>query len=754
MSMIIFRYNSNDIFVQAVGTESISTVVQRFCIKVLKEKENLCFINNGTILNEELLVNTLKPNDENKIIILVNDIDNTTGGPCFKKSENIICPKCKESVIITVKDYKIFLSQCKNGHKYDNILFSKFNELQTEDISKIMCGICKKSKNHISGNKMFICITCKINLCILCKSIHDDSHILIDYDKKNYICENDGENFTSYCQTCKKNLCVSCENEHSEHDIIPFSKLMKKKNELIKQNSDLKKDIDNFKKLINDITKKLNQVRDNVDIFFDINKNLINSTKKQYRNYEELISINEINNNNTIQTDINNIINENNINNQINKILDIYDKMGIEEENHNQNNEINENIILNDNNSNQINEANNNIINNEQNQNNNINNNNSQIQQNTINTEANQNVINNEINLNNQNQINSNNNIIIENIENNNNINQSNNNNSNNSNNTNNIINDNRNNNNNNQINNNNNNHISNNSNNIITNTNNVNQNHISSTPSGDNNINIQDPDLDYINAVLNAEMFNQIRNEIDANSPLISESLDISTLVNDYQNNLEYKNSVEAIANKYPAFRKIRRDGNCFYRGYIYRIFEYICMNHNSSLYQKFMKKIEEAKDLAKKNNKLLTILTESYNLFLGEFCSCYNSLTGSNISCRDYLDKLFNSNNEETCNYLVLFIKYCIAEYIRENKAEFEAFIEGDFESWIIKEVEPIDKDADQVQITACVKLFDIGVKIEYLRKIKNDVIKYPNDANDEDIFIMFLFTPGHYDLLYDKK
>ena len=124
---------------------------------------------------------------------------------------------------------------------------------------------------------------------------------------------------------------------------------------------------------------------------------------------------------------------------------------------------------------------------------------------------------------------------------------------------------------------------------------------------------------------------------------------MDISTLVNDYQNNLEYKNSVEAIANKYPAFRKIRRDGNCFYRGYIYRIFEYICMNHNSSLYQKFMKKIEEAKDLAKKNNKLLTILTESYNLFLGEFCSCYNSLTDSNISCRDYLDNLFNSNNEE---------------------------------------------------------------------------------------------------------
>ena len=322
MSIIIFRYLSNDVLIPAIETETISIVLDRFCQKVIKEKKNLCFLNNGSILNEQLLITSIRPNDENKIIILVNDINtNSTGGPYFKKSENIICPQCKESIIISVKGYKIFLSQCKNGHKYDNLLLSQFNELQTEDISQILCGICKKSKSQTFENKMSFCFDCKINICNLCISIHDNNHNIIEYEKKNYICENDGEHFTSYCQTCKKNLCVSCENDHGQHEVIPFSKLMKNKNELIKQNTNLKKDVDNFKKIINDITKKLNKVRDNIDIYFDINKMLINSTKRTYRNYEELVSINEINNNNTIQTDINNIINENNINKVINIIF-------------------------------------------------------------------------------------------------------------------------------------------------------------------------------------------------------------------------------------------------------------------------------------------------------------------------------------------------------------------------------------------------------------------------------------------------
>ena len=71
--------------------------------------------------------------------------------------------------------------------------------------------------------------------------------------------------------------------------------------------------------------------------------------------------------------------------------------------------------------------------------------------------------------------------------------------------------------------------------------------------------------------------------------------------------------------------------------------------------------------------------------------------------------------------------------------------------FQSWITNEVEAIDHEADQIQIIACVNYFDVGVKIEYLNPDKNEVMKFPEDKNENDIFITVLFTPGHYDILY---
>ena len=244
-------------------------------------------------------------------------------------------------------------------------------------------------------------------------------------------------------------------------------------------------------------------------------------------------------------------------------------------------------------------------------------------------------------------------------------------------------------------------------------------------------------------------EYENAIKAEIEQTTPLISELLDIKILLKDYEENLEYANSVKIITEKYKYIRKVRRDGNCFYRAYIYRLFEYICMKNNNQLYNDMLKKIEGIKDLTAKNGYDWILVEDFYNVFYGEFCSCFNSVNNTGVSVRDYMDNLFNDKDKG--NYLIYFIRFCIAAYLKENRTLYEVFIEGDFETWIRKEVEAIDNEAEQIQIMACVNYFDIGVKIEYLNKLKNEVVKFPEDKKDEDIFIEVLFTPGHYDILY---
>jgi len=796
MAQLIFRFNSEDIIHNYQQDETISSILQSFCHKVGIKRDNFAFLCNGTILNEQSSIQSLTPNLNNQIIILVTDIQTLNPSePVMRKSNYIICPQCKESIILSVKDYKVSLYQCKNGHRIDNILLSKFYETQNEDISKILCDKCKCSKARAFENKMFICVKCKYNLCIMCAQTHDRTHNLINYDQKNYICENDGENFTSYCTTCKKSICSICEMDHNNHDILSFGKLIGNRNEIIKHHEILKNDIDKFKNIIKSITNKLNKVSENIDTYFEINKTIISSTQRPFRNSEELLSLNEINNN-TIHKDIMCIINENDINSIIRQIFEMYKKMENVEEINLQNIIENENEKINDDNINNNENSKNNIIvnkehdsvqnnnlpqeNNKENQDINNNNiiintntnksnnniiNNNEIKENKINNNIiNNNIINN--NANNNNQINNNqienNNIINTNVNNESQSNETNENIkiNNNQNENNNIINTNVN--NESQSNNNNeninkiNNNIININNNNTNNNNNNNSNQI--TDQGNNNINLDlrpnsNSELELINNLLNVEMENLIREDIDSNTPLISDNSDTIGLLNEYKDNSQYIDSVQTIANKYKSIRKIRRDGNCFYRGFIYRIFEYICINKKTELYEKMCKKIDEARDLAKKNLLVSNLIDEFYNLFIGEFCTCYNSLTNSGISSREYLDKLFDNKNKEKCNYLVLFIRYSIAEYLRENKMLYEAYVDQNYDIWLINEVEPIDKEADQIQIMACVNFFEIGVKIEYLSKAKSEIMKFPEDKDDKDIFIIFFFTPGHYDLLYDK-
>ena len=244
-------------------------------------------------------------------------------------------------------------------------------------------------------------------------------------------------------------------------------------------------------------------------------------------------------------------------------------------------------------------------------------------------------------------------------------------------------------------------------------------------------------------------EYENAIKAEIEQTTPLISDQLEIQILLDDYKDNLEYANSVKIITEKYKYIRKVRRDGNCFYRAFIYRLFEYICMKNDNTLFNDILKKIEGIKDLTAKNGYDWMIVEDFYTVFYGEFCSCFNSVNNNGVSVRDYMDNLFK--DKEKGNYLIYFMRFCIAAYLKDNRQLYEMYIEGNFDTWIRKEVEAIDNEADQIQIMACVNYFEIGVKIEYLNKYKNEVVKFPEDKKDEDIFIEVLFTPGHYDILY---
>ena len=222
MSTITFLFKGGEVPIKCTQREILVTIIQRFCENVQVSRNQVNFLFNGSILDEQITEDRIPMNDQNKKLIMVdyND-DEEDQADVIVKSKEVICPQCKEYASISIDDdYKISISNCKKGHKTENILISEFEKTQDINLSKIICDKCKnKNMGKIFNNEFYICINCKSNLCPMCKKEHNLNHNIIKYQNKPYICEEHGEAFISYCNQCKKNLCFTCEDNHNGHDI-------------------------------------------------------------------------------------------------------------------------------------------------------------------------------------------------------------------------------------------------------------------------------------------------------------------------------------------------------------------------------------------------------------------------------------------------------------------------------------------------------------------------------------------------------
>ena len=341
-SNVIFEYLTQKITIQCKGNEKMKDIAKRFKSKIGLKSNNLIFLYHGTKLNLENTFNEEAKEDDkqnNVMTVTVHEelnLVNSSSNKEITKSKDIICPICKETCRMRIINYKIILYKCKNGHKTNNIFLDDFNNTQLINESLITCDDCNNENKGSSFKKQFFkCLTCKKNLGVLCNEKHKkEEHITIDYDKKNYICEIHNDFYISYCEECKLNLCLACYSEHNNnHKKIDYKLIIPNKKKINQQLIELRKNIDKIKHFITETIEKLKKVMEKMDIFYQINYDILNNNNFQNKNYQILQNINEISNN-IEMSNIDKIINEKNISNKISELLKVYDKMVNKDENH------------------------------------------------------------------------------------------------------------------------------------------------------------------------------------------------------------------------------------------------------------------------------------------------------------------------------------------------------------------------------------------------------------------------------------
>ncbi len=199
------------------------------------------------------------------------------------------------------------------------------NNFQKIDESKILCYKCNKNKFETINNKFYKCLDCNINLCPLCNSSHNKNHRKIDYEMKNNCCENHGERYIAYCKDCNQNLCDLC--NFTKHNINFLYKFKNDKENIFQ----LKNKLEDLKKEDIDSDKKLNKIIENIELYYNMANNLMNTymnTKNE--NCQLLMNISNLNKyNQKVIEDIEKLKNKNN---KLKAISNLYKNMIIDNE--------------------------------------------------------------------------------------------------------------------------------------------------------------------------------------------------------------------------------------------------------------------------------------------------------------------------------------------------------------------------------------------------------------------------------------
>ena len=293
MVEIEFNFNQAITNIQAKLDDPFQDVINSFMQKSLLQQGSVNFLANGKVINpnesvESHMSNLNKENKKMKIIVTMMENDDQNKEQVIAKSKDIICPTCKEPCRITTENSKIKLYDCVNGHTTEDIKFIDFDNTQNINESQIKCDNCKfKNKGNCPADEFYRCLSCKLNLCLLCKPNHDPRHNIIKYDQKNYICQTHNEPLIKYCFECKKNICFACEGheKHEFEDLGNFKPNIEEKKKIL---NELKINIDEINKTIKEVIDELNGFMLYINKFYEINNNILENYDVKKRNYQVL----------------------------------------------------------------------------------------------------------------------------------------------------------------------------------------------------------------------------------------------------------------------------------------------------------------------------------------------------------------------------------------------------------------------------------------------------------------------------------
>lgn len=262
------------------------------------------------------------------------------------------------------------------------------------------------------------------------------------------------------------------------------------------------------------------------------------------------------------------------------------------------------------------------------------------------------------------------------------------------------------------------------------------------------------------------------IRDDIAAKDELVaSATLPFSSLQHEYAGNAAFLRKIDDLPTKYDCYRRVRGDGNCFYRAYVFAILERIAVRRDIALLTRLTQHLSTTVPRMVALGMPDYCVEPFHDMLHDEVAALAESLNDATRDAgeRDDVDNATvvtlreHFNDQETSMYIVMMARFLTSTYMQEHSDDFCAFLPDEFEFSVKKftttQVEPIDRESDAVQCTALVRELGVPLRVEYLDQSDGPLVGHafaPSEGSDSEheAEVVLLYRPGHYDVLYAKK
>nr|XP_015206186.1 PREDICTED: ubiquitin thioesterase OTUB2 [Lepisosteus oculatus] len=219
----------------------------------------------------------------------------------------------------------------------------------------------------------------------------------------------------------------------------------------------------------------------------------------------------------------------------------------------------------------------------------------------------------------------------------------------------------------------------------------------------------------------------------------LISHKLDISTLLQEQPEDTKYQD----ISQRYASIRRIKGDGNCFYRALSFGHLESLLENARGL--QFFKETLQQSRSELLYAGFDENRFTDLLNTFV---CVIEQTQEGGQGST---LLNLFN--DQTTSDAIVHYLRLLTSAYIQNHADFFQHFVEApNLKDYCNQEVEAMAMECDHLEILTLSQALGVGIKIECMEG--NSGLNHHIIPEGTQPTLHFLYKTSHYDILYENK